>query len=828
MFAWLRALNSVLAEMRSIKVGEKEPATVTATGSLIGNRSQIFAHAILSAGFVLVYLCLNRPEILLESKLGFTVWYPPAGLILALMLGISPRYAPLAVLADALAGALIYHQPLLSKSETIAPLLGVACYAAAAYVLRGPMRIDPGLRRRRDVMRYVTVTLVAAAGSTTAGTLALVADHTITWDQFWSSALSWFMGDAIALLGFAPFLLVHILPWVRRKLEMSEPEDRAPATQKKTEATSVRLGRLAEALGQAAAIIGLLWVMFGGPLERLQLYYLTFVPMIWIAMRHGIRRAVTGLLVLNFGIVAALHVFPPSDYSLLKLGMLMLVVSGTGLMLGSAVSERHRLARHLEERTIYMNALIENSPIGIVTQDPDGAIRLCNDAFEKLFQFRRDEIIGQPLDKLIDYPGAPREETSDITAEVAAGRPVQKHVRRMRKDGVLLDVQLNAVPLTVEGRIQGNYMMYRDISDQVRAAEDAKKHASALNRLVTELGLRTTQMTLINEMGDLLQCCLTIQEAYGVVAQSAKKLFPHASAGALYVFKASRSVLDLSASWGHPCASEPIFSPEACWALRRGQPNWSEYPITSVACAHLKEAVDASYLCVPMVAQGDTLGILHLQFDHGENKGGVAPIESLRESQQILAATVAGQVALSLASLRLAEKLRDQSIRDPLTGLFNRRFMQESLERELHRAKRKKRPVAVVFLDLDHFKRFNDTFGHDAGDAVLREMAEAFRKHFRGDDIICRYGGEEFAVILPESSAQDAMKRTAALREELKKLSIQNRGQTLDRVTISVGIAAFPEHGQTAEELLHIADQCLYQSKAEGRDRVTVAEHQPV
>jgi len=154
--------------------------------------------------------------------------------------------------------------------------------------------------------------------------------------------------------------------------------------------------------------------------------------------------------------------------------------------------------------------------------------------------------------------------------------------------------------------------------------------------------------------------------------------------------------------------------------------------------------------------------------------------------------------------------------------------MQESLDRELHRAKRKKHSVAVVFLDLDHFKKFNDTFGHEAGDAVLREMADAFRKHFRGDDVICRYGGEEFAVILPESSAEDAMKRTAALREGLKKISIRNRGQLLDRVTISVGIAAFPEHGQTVDELLHIADQCLYQSKAQGRDRVTVADHQPV
>jgi diguanylate cyclase (GGDEF)-like protein len=187
---------------------------------------------------------------------------------------------------------------------------------------------------------------------------------------------------------------------------------------------------------------------------------------------------------------------------------------------------------------------------------------------------------------------------------------------------------------------------------------------------------------------------------------------------------------------------------------------------------------------------------------------------------------VAAQVALSLASLRLRETLRDQSIRDPLTGLFNRRFMQESLDRELQRAKRKKRPLTVIFIDLDHFKRFNDTFGHAAGDLILRTMGELFLRHFRGDDVICRYGGEEFAIILPESSAKDAAKRANLLRIEASKISMRHLGQVLDSVTLSIGVATFPENGSTTEQILRMADQCLYQSKTEGRDRVTVALRQ--
>jgi diguanylate cyclase (GGDEF)-like protein len=223
-----------------------------------------------------------------------------------------------------------------------------------------------------------------------------------------------------------------------------------------------------------------------------------------------------------------------------------------------------------------------------------------------------------------------------------------------------------------------------------------------------------------------------------------------------------------------------------------------------------------------MMAQGDALGIYHLQFAD-ESSLGPAWNDSLQASQQSLASTVAGQVALSLANLKLRATLRDQSIRDPLTGLYNRRFMQESLDRELQRAKRKKRPLAVVFLDLDHFKRFNDNFGHDAGDMVLRALADVFRNHFRGDDVICRYGGEEFAIILPESTAEDAGDRANDLRAAVKNLILRHQGETLERVTLSIGVSAFPEDGSTPEDLLKVADDYLYQAKSNGRDRVAVA-----
>jgi diguanylate cyclase (GGDEF)-like protein len=237
----------------------------------------------------------------------------------------------------------------------------------------------------------------------------------------------------------------------------------------------------------------------------------------------------------------------------------------------------------------------------------------------------------------------------------------------------------------------------------------------------------------------------------------------------------------------------------------------------------LTKGSTAESLCVPLVAQGNTVGVLHLEFESGAQLQGEFGRDNLRGPYQQLAINAASQIALSLASLQLRETLREQSIRDPLTRLFNRRFLEESLGRELQLAARKRQSIAVLFLDLDHFKRFNDTFGHDAGDMVLQSLADLLRNFFRATDICCRYGGEEFAIILPESTSREAALRADALRSEVKGLRLQYKKQPLGPLTLSIGVAAFPEHGSTSEDLLKIADQCLYESKNRGRDIVTVA-----
>jgi diguanylate cyclase (GGDEF)-like protein/PAS domain S-box-containing protein len=785
-----------------------------------GRNVLIVRHAILVIALLSLYLFLNRPEIILISNLGFTAWYPAIGLVFATMLGVSPRYLPVLILGDILASLIIYRQPIYSWSVVPSASVGTSIYAVAAYVLQHKVKIDRTLSQLRDVLRYLTVTMTAAIFATVAGVACLAADGSIKRNQFWSSAIGWYIGDAVGLLSIAPFLLIYVFPWIRRNLFEQSGEDHL---EKRFTNPTLRIGiaDVLEAVGQVLCILLFLWIVFG-PLAPKQYFYLAFVPIIWTAMRHGIERVVIGLLVLNFGIVVALRLFPAPPQILTKIGFLMLVVSATGLIVGSAVTERRRVAEELNERTIFLNSLVENSPFGIVVQDLSGVVKLCNNAFANLYGYQRSEVVGQNLDDLIVSPQS-REAASALTAQVNSGREVHQTLSRKRKDASLIDVDAHAIPMVQGGQVRAAYVIYNDISVQVRAATSAAEHARSLNELVSELQRRTNEMTALNEVGGLLQSSATVDEVFAVVGSSGKKLFVTSQGGALYLFKSSRNLLELSASWGIADTREKTFPPSACWSLRRGQPHWSQSAEETIKCAHLKDAAIANYLCVPMIAQGDTLGVLQLIYGLQQSAAAAAEIDGMHSSESRLGVAAASQIALSLASLRLRESLRDQSIRDPLTGLFNRRFMQECLDRELLRVTRKNRSLAFIFIDVDNFKRFNDVYGHEAGDEVLRSMGDFFRSHFRGDDIICRYGGEEFAIILPESSAQDAATRAELLRIAARTLKLKHNDVILDAVTISAGIAGFPEHASSAGELLQVADGCLYEAKRSGRDRIILA-----
>ncbi len=779
-------------------------------------RPKTIHHALLSLAFLSLYLVLALPGTVLISHLGITAWYPANGLVFALLLEAGPWYAALVAFADALAGAVIYHQPLLSFGETAGAIAIAVLYTLGAIILRGPLKIDPTLQRGRDVARYVLVTTLTAMASTASGVAFLVADHTISRHAYWPTAANWFIGDEIGLLALTPFVLIQVVPWLQSAQATPAIAARALSSLVRQK-LQLELGPLVEVMGEIVSLFAVLWIMFGPRWGRLELLYLSFIPVLWMAMRQGVRRTVTGILALNFGIVFAMHVYPPPAALTDRIGMLMLVVSATGLIVGSTVTEQQNIATKLHERTTYLHALIENSPLGIAVLDHKGNVEMTNPAFTRLFECEQADLLGAQLDSVLHDTAAVS--AASWSTQVISGHSLRRTIHTQQKSGKSFDLDLQGVPLLINGSLRGAYTICRDITEEVRASQAEREHTEALSRLIREMEAQTGQMSLLNDMAGLLECCATTKEACSVVDQFARKLFPEASSGALYTFRASRNLVEAALAWGHAEGWYPVFTPEACWALRRGQPHWSDTR-NGVACAHLAEMPPGHYLCLPMVGQGETLGVLHLHFPSREERE--AEHSETEASRQRLGATVAAQIALSLASLQSREKLRDQSIRDPLTGLFNRRFIEESLERELIRAKRKNQVLSVLFLDIDHFKRFNDTFGHDAGDLVLQSVADLLRRFFRGDDVAGRWGGEEFAVVLPDSSPYHAALRADALRGEVKNLALRHHGVPLAPITFSVGVAAFPDHASAAAELFKIADECLYQSKASGRDRTTV------
>lgn len=351
-----------------------------------------------------------------------------------------------------------------------------------------------------------------------------------------------------------------------------------------------------------------------------------------------------------------------------------------------------------------------------------------------------------------------------------------------------------------------------------RRTEELGRAERQLRESLTQTQEYAAEIEAVNDLAKLLQSCLTLDEAHQQASHVLEKFFP---AGAVLLLNASRNLLEVVLSWGAACSLQGPFPPESCWGLRKGQAHLMGRHCPNPLCSHLDETAVGCHLCIPMVAQGTALGVLTI--DDSCLCGG-NPDAYRCERKLKLAHTLAEQISLAFANLKLRETLKYQSVRDPLTGLFNRRHMEEMLELELRRAVRTGTPVALLMIDIDQFKEFNDTFGHEAGDLVLREFGQLLKLQIRGGDVACRYGGEEFLLIMAETDVQSARQRAEGLREQIAAMQIRFRGESLRQITVSIGVAAFPAHGSSAAQMISVADAALYRAKHHGRDRVVVAE----
>jgi diguanylate cyclase (GGDEF)-like protein/PAS domain S-box-containing protein len=501
-----------------------------------------------------------------------------------------------------------------------------------------------------------------------------------------------------------------------------------------------------------------------------------------------------------------------------------LQIGGKPFLLGifRDITERKKAEEKLKKSEERFRALAETTSDMIWEVGKNGVYTYINQRIKSSMGYDPSEMIGKktPFDVMTPED---KVRVGEIFRAIAESQKPFANLENwnFHKDGRKVLLETSGVPIfDSQGQYAGYRGIDRDITVRKQAEEEKRQANEKLTVLVKKLEDRNYQNIIMGEMREMLQACSTMEEAAPIIRGLMEKLFPN-SEGALFMMSPSRSDLESVARWGDfpKDVDDNVFAPDACWALRRGRTYIVENVSVGPLCPHLKHPPSTAYVCLPLIAKSDVLGLLHLrdrQFTQIQSEQNV--ISGLKDMAVILSE----YLSLSIANIQLNERLARQSIRDPLTGLFNRRFMIESLEREIKRAERNHTQVGIIMADIDHFKEFNDKYGHAAGDQVLTQMGGFFKAGLRGSDVACRYGGEEFVFFLPECSAENTFKRADQMREEVKNLAVRYGGELLASITLSMGISTYPDQGHNAEDLLRVADAALYRAKQEGRDRVII------
>ena len=468
-----------------------------------------------------------------------------------------------------------------------------------------------------------------------------------------------------------------------------------------------------------------------------------------------------------------------------------------------------------KEKLKRTSIVAEHAKDVITITDRTGTIEWVNRSFVELTGFTLEEAVGHSPDELLFGSDTDPSTVLAINAAIQDRQGTKTEILNYSKRGRAYWVEMEIVPVFNERGEHTNFItVERDITDRkiselraARALEIERQHQR--------------ESELLSQLNEWLQSCKSLEELFGVVSAFLHRILP-GSSGTLYTYSNSRDVLEGACAWNDGVLLDHI-RPDDCWGLRRGRPYLYGANEVEFVCQHVEEHTGdepvGRYFCMPIVAHGETVGLLHISFAAAESN---QPSE-LAEREVKLAKQCAEQISLAIANVRLRDQLRDQSIRDPLTSLFNRRYFLESCRREIRRAQGRERMLSIISVDVDHFKQFNDNHGHDAGDIVLRSLGDLMTKVFVGEDVACRMGGEEFVALLPNRNREEAALLAETLRVAVEELVVRYGRKNLPRISISAGIATYPSDGETPQELLKVADKALYQAKGQGRNCVAAA-----
>lgn len=468
----------------------------------------------------------------------------------------------------------------------------------------------------------------------------------------------------------------------------------------------------------------------------------------------------------------------------------------------------HRLS---QSEKVFRNSF-DHAPIGMMVLDIKNKITQVNQAMCVMLEYHESELKGNYLKKIL--PEHLRLENSlpfvKLTEIGMKNFVVESPL--LTKSGKIIQT-ISTLTLFAAPNHEESFFVVQveDVTMRQHYEKELKAANTELENRLKELQVNTLITEELNTMNGVLQSCLKISEALAPIEKFAEKLF-HDTPGGLYLTAPESSHMELAVRWGIMNQNIDVIHKEDCWSLRRSQQYIAIESKNDIRCHHYENLTISGHLCIPLTAQGDLVGLVTLYSTNEEFDSQISPLKRL-------ASSFADHIALSLSNIRLRESLHKQSISDPLTNLYNRRFFDENVKMELLRAERKGSVLSLLIIDIDLFKTFNDTYGHEVGDLVLKEVSNVLKKHLRESDIACRMGGEEFAIIMPEASKEVAFDRAEEIRLAITNINIKNGGRPIEPITVSIGIATYPNHAATLKTLIESADAALYHAKHNGRNR---------
>lgn len=479
-----------------------------------------------------------------------------------------------------------------------------------------------------------------------------------------------------------------------------------------------------------------------------------------------------------------------------------------------------------------LNSVFQQAASGIAVVGGDGRVLSVNSGLTRITGYSDLELKNLDLRNLV-HPDD-REISNQMRKRLLSRELDNFHleVRYAHKQGHSIWVKYSV------GRIddkQGEryVIVVDDISDRKRNEQQLEKLSTELEDRVVERTQalkearwqwqqRSEKLAKITEVLGLLPSAEDERDACKIVASCLPGIFPGSTGRLMLVDERGSEFRDV-ATWGGVESDQPLEIID-CWSLRSSQQFRTDFSSVGadrgLVCPHhhpdttMPGNEGDARICHPFLVNGETLGLLTIRWSSEQSQ------QVQLDAEALLVATVGDQVSLTIANLRLRRALIEQSLRDPLTGLNNRRLLIERMKHEIALAEREGQPFSVLMLDVDHFKRFNDDHGHELGDQVLIGVGSVLKETQRGSDDAFRFGGEEFIELLGNTPLAGAVVRAENIRTAVQQITLHSQAGEIPPVTCSIGVACYPDDGATAETLLESADRAMYKAKKSGRNNV--------